>query len=118
MHSFWVVDRAMEFLRKRDPSAPYFLNISFIDPRVGVNVVHGKQIAQAADPDAERERLLAESADFDTTPWGAAGHFHVDDVIDPRETRAVILRSLDWTCGERFPRPVSERPLLSWPLRL
>lgn len=32
MHSFWVVDRAMEFLRKRDPSAPYFLNISFIDP--------------------------------------------------------------------------------------
>ena len=32
MHSFWVVDRAMEFLRKRDPGAPYFLNISFIDP--------------------------------------------------------------------------------------
>ncbi len=93
-------------------------DISFIDPRVGVNVVHGKQIAQAADPDAERERLLAESPDFDTTPWGAAGHFHVDDVIDPRETRAVILRSLDYTCGERFPRPVSERPLLSWPLRL
>ena len=32
MHTFWVVDRAMEFMRKRDPSAPYFLNISFIDP--------------------------------------------------------------------------------------
>ena len=93
-------------------------DISFIDPRVGVNVVHGKQIAQADDPDAERERLLAESTDFDTTPWGAAGHFHIDDVIDPRETRSVIIRSLDYACGERFPRPVSERPLLSWPLRL
>ena len=32
MHSFWVVDRAMEFLSRRDPSAPFFLNISFIDP--------------------------------------------------------------------------------------
>ena len=32
MHSFWVVDRAMEFLQKRDPTAPFFLNISFIDP--------------------------------------------------------------------------------------
>jgi len=32
MHSFWVVDRAMEFLQKRDPEAPFFLNISFIDP--------------------------------------------------------------------------------------
>ena len=93
-------------------------DISFIDPLVGVNVVHGKQIAQAADPDAERERLLAESPDFDTAPWGAAGHFHVDDVIDPRQTRSVIIRSLDYACGERFPRPVVERPLMTWPLRL
>ena len=65
-----------------------------------------------------RERVLAESPDFDTAPWGAAGQFHVDDVIDPRSTRAVIPRSLEYACGDRFPRPVSERPLLSWPLRL
>ncbi len=32
MHSFWCVDRAMDFLQKRDPSTPFFLNISFIDP--------------------------------------------------------------------------------------
>jgi arylsulfatase A-like enzyme len=32
MHSFWVVDRAMEFLQRRDPSCPFFLNLSFIDP--------------------------------------------------------------------------------------
>ena len=32
MHSFWCIDRAMDFLTKRDPTAPFFLNISFIDP--------------------------------------------------------------------------------------
>ena len=32
MHSFWVVDRAMEFLQQRDPGCPFFLNLSFIDP--------------------------------------------------------------------------------------
>jgi len=32
MHTFWCVDRAMDFLQKRDPSAPFFLNVSFIDP--------------------------------------------------------------------------------------
>ncbi len=32
MHTFWCVDRAMAFLQKRDPSAPFFLNLSFIDP--------------------------------------------------------------------------------------
>ena len=29
MHSFWCIDRAMDFLKKRDPSTPFFLNISF-----------------------------------------------------------------------------------------
>jgi arylsulfatase len=32
MHTFWCADRAMEFLEKRDPSTPFFLNLSFIDP--------------------------------------------------------------------------------------
>ena len=31
-HAFWVVSRAIEFLERRDPGAPFFLNISFIDP--------------------------------------------------------------------------------------
>ena len=31
-HSFWCVSQATEFLTKRDPTAPFFLNVSFIDP--------------------------------------------------------------------------------------
>ena len=32
MHTFWCIDRALNFLHKRDPTVPFFLNISFIDP--------------------------------------------------------------------------------------
>ena len=32
MHTFWVIDRAMAFLQRRDTSCPFFLNLSFIDP--------------------------------------------------------------------------------------
>jgi arylsulfatase A-like enzyme len=32
MHTFWCVDRAIDYLRTRDQSAPAFLNLSFIDP--------------------------------------------------------------------------------------
>ena len=32
MHTFWCIDRALSFLQKRDPTVPFFLNISFIDP--------------------------------------------------------------------------------------
>ena len=31
-HTFWCIDQAMQFLQKRDPSSPFFLNVSFIDP--------------------------------------------------------------------------------------
>lgn len=31
-HTFWCASKAMEFIEKRDPEAPFFLNISFIDP--------------------------------------------------------------------------------------
>ena len=31
-HTFWCATQAIEFLRKRDPSAPFCLNVSFIDP--------------------------------------------------------------------------------------
>jgi len=31
-HTFWCVTTAMEFIDKRDPTVPFFLNVSFIDP--------------------------------------------------------------------------------------
>ena len=31
-HSYWCVDQALEFLARRDPTAPYFLCVSFIHP--------------------------------------------------------------------------------------
>ena len=31
-HAFWCVSGAIQFLQRRDPSAPFFLKVSFIDP--------------------------------------------------------------------------------------
>ena len=31
-HTFWCVSRAIQFLERRDPTQPFFLNLSFIDP--------------------------------------------------------------------------------------
>ncbi len=31
-HTFWAVSEAINFIHKCDPSAPFFLNLSFIDP--------------------------------------------------------------------------------------
>ena len=37
--------------------------------------------------------------------YNAAGHDMNDDVIDPRETRAVICKALEMAQGKRIERP-------------
>ena len=87
--------------------------ISFMDPAVGVNVVHAEEIARAADPAGERERLAGEWA-ADVEPYGAAGIMNLDEIIDPADTRAVLVEAI-----RRFevqPPPKGQlKPLASWP---
>jgi acetyl-CoA carboxylase carboxyltransferase component len=59
------------------------------------NVIHRRQIAAAADPDQLRTTLVAEYRQQLMHPYYAAERGLVDDVIDPRETRAVICAGLD-----------------------
>src|SRR4029453_14478777 len=70
--------------------------MSFMDPETGVNVVHGAELAALppAEPGQRRRELLTQW-ELDTLPYGAAARHLVDDVIDPAETREVILRYLE-----------------------
>lgn len=87
--------------------------ISFMDPEVGVNVVYAEKLQAEADPEAARRRLVDEWR-RDTGPWGAAGIMHVDEVIDPRDTRTVLIRALKR--AEVVPPPRGQfRALAAWP---
>ncbi|MFJ5779678.1 acyl-CoA carboxylase subunit beta, partial [Streptomyces sp. NPDC093094] len=58
------------------------------------NVVFRRQIAQAEDPEAVRARMVKEYKSELMHPYYAAERGLVDDVIDPADTRAVLIRSL------------------------
>ncbi|HVA84816.1 MAG TPA: acyl-CoA carboxylase subunit beta [Candidatus Saccharimonadales bacterium] len=59
-----------------------------------VNIIFRDRIAAAADPTAERTRLLAEyEAEF-ANPYAAAARGYVDDVILPSETRPRLINAL------------------------
>ena len=85
--------------------------ISFTGSEVGVNVVYGRQLAEAVDPDEERKKLL-EQWSFDTAPWKAAAKHLIDDVIDPRDTRKFLSQALEYTCRNGS---LSKRLLANWP---
>ncbi|MEU2790800.1 carboxyl transferase domain-containing protein, partial [Streptomyces sp. NPDC007100] len=59
------------------------------------NVIFRKQIAEADDPEAMRARMVKEYKSELMHPYYAAERGLVDDVIDPAETRQVLIRSLD-----------------------
>jgi len=58
------------------------------------NVIFRRQIAEAEDPEAMRARMVKEYKSELMHPYYAAERGLVDDVIDPAETREVLIQSL------------------------
>jgi acetyl-CoA carboxylase carboxyltransferase component len=58
------------------------------------NVVFRREIAASDDPEATRARLVKQYREELMHPYYAAERGLVDDVIDPGETRQVLIRSL------------------------
>jgi acetyl-CoA carboxylase carboxyltransferase component len=59
-----------------------------------VNIIFREQIESAADPGAERTRLVAEYEERFANPYIAASRGYVDEVILPSETRGRIAGAL------------------------
>jgi acetyl-CoA carboxylase carboxyltransferase component len=59
-----------------------------------VNLISRKEIESADDVEGKRAELIAEYTERFANPYIAAERGYVDDVIDPRETRKVLARSL------------------------
>ncbi|MFP5503235.1 MAG: acyl-CoA carboxylase subunit beta [Candidatus Sericytochromatia bacterium] len=67
-----------------------------------VNILYRKELA--ADP-TRRDALIAEYRERFANPFVAAERGFIDDVIDPRETREQLIRSLRTLAGTRVERP-------------
>lgn len=78
--------------------------ISVMGPEGGVNILFRRQIAAAEDPAALRAELVEKYRE-DIGVTVAAEQVMVDEVIDPRETRRLIIRTLKLTQGKKVDRP-------------
>jgi len=68
--------------------------VAVMGPQGAVNIIFRKEIDTADDADARRAELIEEYTERFANPYIAAERGYVDDVIDPRETRRVLVRSL------------------------
>jgi methylmalonyl-CoA decarboxylase subunit alpha len=70
------------------------------------NIIFRKQLQAAADPARLREELTAEYSDALLDPYVAARRGHVDDVIDPADTRRILISSLAMLASKRDIHPI------------
>lgn len=70
-----------------------------------VEIVYRSELTNATDPDALRSELVDEYTERYATPYIAAERGYVDDVIDPAETRRVLVRSLEMLSTKREELP-------------
>jgi propionyl-CoA carboxylase beta chain len=68
--------------------------IAVMGPRGAVSVIFKREISQADDPKERSEQLIEEYREQFANPYYAAERGYVDDVIEPRQTRAALIAAL------------------------
>ena len=77
--------------------------IAVMGPEGAVNIIFRSELAEnGADRRAE---LIADYSERFANPYSAAERGYVDDVIEPRRTRPVLIDALRTAEGKREPRP-------------
>jgi len=79
--------------------------IAVMGAQGAVNVVFRKELANAEDPDAKRSDLIEDYESKFNNPYRAAELGLVDDVIEPRETRARLIRAFEMLRNKRETLP-------------
>jgi propionyl-CoA carboxylase beta chain len=62
-------------------------------------------LREADDPEAESRRLIDDYEDRFNNPYVAAERGYIDDVIEARETRPLLIRTLDMLRNKRESTP-------------
>jgi len=78
--------------------------ISVMGPEGAVNIIFNKQIEASDDPERTRAEMI-EAIRAQINPYLAAGWAMIDDVIDPAETRRVIIRGIEQARDKTVDRP-------------
>ncbi len=90
-------------------------DVGGIPPEGGIEAAYKRQLAEAEDPAALREELMAriESA---RGPVGPLNRFQMEEMIDPRDTRACVCEWVEMAyrvvgaASRLVPRPLQFRP--------
>jgi acetyl-CoA carboxylase carboxyltransferase component len=82
--------------------------IAVMGPDGAANIIFKKEIGASDDPIATRQEKIEEYRNKFASPYEAAKHGYVDDVIEPDSTRPRIIAALEMLASKRESRPAKK----------
>ena len=79
--------------------------IAVMGPQGAVNIVFKKEIDAAEDPQAKTQECIQHYTDKFANPQMAASLGYVDDIIEPAQTREILIQHLDALLSKRVEGP-------------
>jgi propionyl-CoA carboxylase beta chain len=79
--------------------------VAVMGPEGAVNIVFRRELEESDAPEERREELIADYKERFANPYTAAERGYVDDVIEPRRTRPVLIDALETALTKAEPRP-------------
>ena len=82
--------------------------IAVMGPDGAVNIIFRKELEKAEDPVQRKAELVAEYRQKFASPYVAAERGYIDDVIEPKETRARLINALEMLSNKRDSNPAKK----------
>jgi acetyl-CoA/propionyl-CoA carboxylase len=79
--------------------------IAVLGPEAAITILHRKDLKNSPNAADKKKQLVKEYRDKFANPYIAAEKGTIDLVIDPAETRPMIIRALDALANKKEPRP-------------
>jgi acetyl-CoA carboxylase carboxyltransferase component len=79
--------------------------VAVMGPEGAANIIFRKEIAEAADPEKVRKEKVAEYIEKFANPYVAAAKGFIDSVIEPKETRSVLMHALEVSGNKEIGMP-------------
>jgi len=82
--------------------------IAVMGPEGAINIIFRKELAKAKDPEIRRKELVADYRRKFANPYVAAEKGYIDNVIEPAETRPMLISALEMLVTKRESRPAKK----------
>jgi len=82
--------------------------IAVMGPDGAVNIIYRKELEASNDPEILRGKLITDYREKFANPFVAAARGYIDDVIEPRETRAKLISALEILENKKVDRPIKK----------